>query len=53
MSAYNRIGACWCGASWALLQDLLRTEWGFDGYVISDYSSNFTGRGISRRPACR
>ena len=45
MSAYNRIGACWCGASRALLQDLLRTEWGFDGYVISDYSSNFTGRG--------
>lgn len=45
MSAYNRIGADWCGASKALLQDLLRTEWGFDGYVISDYSSNFTGRG--------
>ncbi len=45
MSAYNRIGADWCGASRALLQDLLRTEWGFDGYVISDYSSNFTGKG--------
>ena len=45
MSAYNRIGADWCGASGALLQDLLRTEWGFAGYVISDYSSNFTGKG--------
>lgn len=45
MSAYNRIGAHWCGASGALLQDLLRNEWGFDGYVISDYSSNFTGVG--------
>ncbi|MBR5409581.1 MAG: glycoside hydrolase family 3 protein [Clostridia bacterium] len=45
MSAYNRIGACWCGGCSALLQDLLRTEWGFDGYVISDYSSNFTGSG--------
>ena len=45
MSAYNRIGNDWCGASSALLQDLLRKEWGFDGYVISDYSSNFTGKG--------
>lgn len=45
MSAYNRLGATWCGANSALLQDLLRTEWGFDGYVISDYSSNFTGKG--------
>lgn len=45
MSAYNRIGPDWCGASSALLQDLLRKEWGFDGYVISDYSSNFTGTG--------
>ncbi len=45
MSAYNRVGPNWCGASSALLQDLLRNEWGFAGYVISDYSSNFTGRG--------
>ncbi len=45
MSAYNRVGADWCGANSALLQDLLRGEWGFEGYVISDYSSNFTGKG--------
>lgn len=45
MSAYNRLGADWCGANSALLRDLLRTEWGFEGYVISDYSSNFTGKG--------
>ncbi|MBQ6067463.1 MAG: glycoside hydrolase family 3 protein [Clostridia bacterium] len=45
MSAYNRLGADWCGACGALLKNLLRTEWGFDGYVISDYSSNFTGKG--------
>ncbi len=45
MSAFNRIGPDWCGASSALLQDLLRKEWGFDGYVISDYSINFTGKG--------
>ncbi len=45
MSAYNRLGPQWCGACSALLNDLLRGEWGFDGYVISDYSSNFTGIG--------
>lgn len=45
MSAFNRLGTVWCGASSALLNDLLRTEWGFEGFVVSDYSSNFTGTG--------
>ncbi len=45
MSAYNRIGTKWCGSSSALLNDLLRDEWGFEGFVVSDYSSNFTGSG--------
>ncbi len=45
MSAYNRIGTDWCGGCSELLVDLLRTEWGYEGYVISDFSSNFTGAG--------
>ncbi len=45
MSAYNRIGTKWCGSSSALLNDLLRKEWGFRGFVVSDYSTNFTGSG--------
>ncbi len=45
MSAYNRIGAQWCGGCSALLKGALRDEWGFDGFVVSDYSSNFTGSG--------
>ena len=45
MSAFNRIGTNWCGGSSALLNDLLRGEWGFDGFVVSDYSWNFTGIG--------
>ena len=45
MSAYNRIGTDWCGASSELLVDLLRKEWGYEGYVISDYSNNFIGNG--------
>ena len=45
MSAYNRIGDQWCGGSSALLTDLLRNEWGFDGFVITDASIDLTGEG--------
>ncbi len=40
MTIMNRIGTQWGGACRALLTDVLRTEWGFDGMVITDYSSN-------------
>ena len=39
MSAFNRIGGTWAGGSRALLTDVLRTEWGFRGVVITDWSS--------------
>ena len=45
MSAFNRLGTVWCGASDPLLNGLLRKEWGFEGFVVSDFSSNFTGTG--------
>ena len=45
MSSYNRVGTDWAGACSELLNELLRTEWGYEGYVISDYSNNFIGRG--------
>ena len=45
MSSYNRVGTDWAGACSELLNDLLRTDWGYEGYVISDYSNNFIGRG--------
>ena len=36
MGAYNRLnGEVCCGNRW-LLQDLLRRQWGFSGYVVSD-----------------
>ncbi len=37
MSAYNAVNGEWCGESRALLHDVLRGEWGFDGFVISDW----------------
>lgn len=36
MSAFNRIGAVWAGGSKPLLTDVLRNEWGFKGFVITD-----------------
>ncbi len=36
MSAYNAINGIPCTANQWLLNDLLRKEWGFDGYVVSD-----------------
>ena len=37
MSAYNSVNGSWCGQNRALLTDVLRGEWGFEGYVISDW----------------
>ena len=36
MGAYNRTNGEACCASKTLLQEILRDEWGFDGYVVSD-----------------
>ncbi|MBP8606170.1 MAG: glycoside hydrolase family 3 C-terminal domain-containing protein [Phycisphaerae bacterium] len=39
MSAYNALNGIPCSASTFLLKDLLRTQWGFEGYVVSDCSA--------------
>lgn len=36
MCAYNRYNGEPCCGSSRLLQDVLRNEWGFDGYIVSD-----------------
>ncbi|MBQ9081572.1 MAG: beta-glucosidase, partial [Clostridia bacterium] len=38
MSSFNRIGGVWAGGSYALMQEVLRDEWGFRGLVISDFN---------------
>lgn len=37
MSAYNSINGVPCVCNKWLLTDVLRKEWGFDGFVVSDY----------------
>ncbi len=41
MGAYNRTNGEPCCASKTLLQDILRDEWDFDGYVVSDCGAIF------------
>ena len=37
MSSYNRVDGEYAAENRRLLTDILRTEWGFDGYVVSDW----------------
>lgn len=39
MCSYNRINDTYSAANRWLLKDVLRTEWGFDGYVMSDWGA--------------
>ncbi len=37
MSSYNRIGTKWSAATYGLMTQVLRNEWGFQGAAITDY----------------
>lgn len=37
MSAYNRVNGIYCGENQELLTGVLRDQWGFEGFVVSDF----------------
>ncbi|MBQ8094505.1 MAG: glycoside hydrolase family 3 C-terminal domain-containing protein [Clostridia bacterium] len=44
MCSYNKVNGTYASENKWLLTDLLRNEWGFDGYVMSDWGA------VSKRP---
>jgi len=47
MSAYNSVDGRWCGENRALLTEVLRQEWGFEGFTISDWIFGVRDAGAS------
>ncbi len=39
MCSYNRLNGTYASESYNLLTEILRDEWGFDGYVVSDWGA--------------
>lgn len=37
MTSYNSLNGAWCGHNAVLLREILRVEWGFEGFTISDW----------------
>ena len=39
MSAYNRVGTTFAGGHEGLMKQILRNEWGYQGWVVTDYAA--------------
>ena len=53
MGAYNRVNGDPCCGNQRLLQDILRSEWGFEGHVVSDcwaIRDFYQGHGVANNP---
>ena len=52
MSAYNSVNGEWCGQDRVLLYDILRSEWGWDGFVITDFIAGLRDPVLSVQGGC-
>ena len=43
MTAYNKVNGRYCGHHRHLVTDILKGEWGFDGFVMSDFTVGIRG----------
>jgi beta-glucosidase len=48
MTAYNRLNGPFCAESAALIAEILRGDWGFDGFVLTDWFANGSTDGSAR-----
>lgn len=39
MCSYNKVHSIWCSENRHLLTDILKTEWNYDGFVVSDWGA--------------
>ncbi len=40
MTSFNRIGCVWAGGDYKLLTNILRGEWGMEGFAVTDFSNS-------------
>lgn len=39
MCAYNKVNSVWCSENKMLLTEILKEDWGYDGFVVSDWGA--------------